>query len=101
MRAEPDIVCDDERISSVCKALSNPVRLQIVRYIHGHPGCIGNQILLNLPGLSRAQSTLSQHLKILCKAGLIESEPDGPATTYMLSAECVIWLRAQLGELEG
>lgn len=86
MRAEPDIVCDDERISSVCKALSNPVRLQIVRYIHGHPGCIGNQILLNLPGLSRAQSTLSQHLKILCKAGLIESEPDGPATTYMLSA---------------
>lgn len=100
MKAEPDIR-DDERILSVCKALSNPVRLQIVRYIQRHPGCIGNQILLNLPGLPRAQSTLSQHLKILCRAGLIDPEPDGPATTYTLSADCVIWLQAQLGELGG
>jgi DNA-binding transcriptional ArsR family regulator len=100
MKAEPDRR-DDERISNVCKALSNPVRLQIVRYVHDHPRCIGNQILLNLPGTTKAQSTLSQHLKILCKAGLIEAEPDGPATTYTLSAECLVWLRSRLVELEG
>jgi DNA-binding transcriptional ArsR family regulator len=99
MGTEPDRRADD-RISVMCKALASPVRLQIVRYIREHPGCIGNQILLNLPGAPRAQSTLSQHLKILCRAGLIEPEPDGPATTYMLSHECLEWLRAQIGELE-
>lgn len=99
MEAEPDIRADT-RISAMCKALASPVRLQIVRYIRHHPGCIGNQILLNLPGAPRAQSTLSQHLRILCAAGLIEPEPDGPATTYTLSHECLEWLRNQLGELE-
>jgi DNA-binding transcriptional ArsR family regulator len=92
---------DTVRISMVCKALASPVRVQIVCYIQQHPGCIGNQILLNLPhDAVRAQSTLSQHLKILCRAGLIEAEPDGPATTYLLSQTCLEWLRTRLGELE-
>jgi DNA-binding transcriptional ArsR family regulator len=98
--ADPDID-NDERLYALCKALGNPVRLQIVRYIGRHPGCIGNQILLNLPGdAHRAQSTLSQHLKILCGAGLVEAEPDGPATTYSLSCDCLVWLREQIGELQ-
>lgn len=91
---------EDLRISTVCKALGNPLRLQIVRYIQQHPGCIGNQILLNLPGANRAQSTLSQHLKILRDAGVIDAEPDGPATTYSLSPLGVAWLCEQLGALE-
>jgi DNA-binding transcriptional ArsR family regulator len=105
MKAEPDLEhisseVEDERLYNICKALANPVRLQIVRYIRNHPGCIGNQIMLNLPdGSLRAQSTLSQHLKILCSAGLLEAEPDGPATTYTLSQECLAWLRDRLGEL--
>lgn len=98
MKADPDI-CADVRLSEICKALANPVRLQIVRYIRCHPGCSGNQILLNLPD-ARAQSTLSQHLKILCSAGLLDAEPDGPATTYILSRSCLEWLRGQIGELE-
>jgi DNA-binding transcriptional ArsR family regulator len=107
MKAEPDrqhAEADrytDERISHVCKALANPVRLQIVRYIHDHPRCIGNQILLNLPGAPKAQSTLSQHIRILCRAGLITAEPDGQATTYTLSPECLKWLRNQLVDLAG
>jgi DNA-binding transcriptional ArsR family regulator len=92
---------EDERLADICRALGNPVRLKIIRYIHDHPGCIGNQILLNLPDdLSRAQSTLSQHLKILCHAGLIEAEPDGHAVMYTLSQQCVIWLRQHLQGLE-
>ncbi|MDZ4720951.1 MAG: helix-turn-helix domain-containing protein [Roseiflexaceae bacterium] len=100
MKADPDL-CEDVRLSEICKALANPVRLQIVRYIRSHPGCTGNQILLNLPDdVARAQSTLSQHLKILCSVGLLSAEPDGPATTYLLSRGCLEWLRGRLGELE-
>jgi DNA-binding transcriptional ArsR family regulator len=91
---------DDERLYRMLKALGNPVRLQIVRFVQQRPRCIGNDILLHLPDeMARAQSTLSQHLKVLCSAGLLESECDGPATCYAINHECVGWLREQLADL--
>src|SRR6185436_9766052 len=91
---------DDERIYRMLKALGNPVRLQIVRFVQRRPRCIGNEILLHLPeDMARAQSTLSQHLKILRDAGLIEAECDGPATCYAINQECLNWLREQLAAL--
>ena len=91
---------DDQRFYLILKALGNPVRLQIVRYVHEHPRCIGNQILLQLPDdVARAQSTLSQHLKILRDAGVIEAECDGAAICYMLNQHSLDWLREQLIDL--
>jgi DNA-binding transcriptional ArsR family regulator len=87
----------DERLYRMCKAIGNPVRLKILRYVQQHPRCIGNEILLHLPqDLARAQSTLSQHLKILCSAGLLEAECDGPATCYAISRADWAWLCEQL-----
>jgi DNA-binding transcriptional ArsR family regulator len=91
---------NDQRLYLILKALGNPVRLQIVRYVQEHPRCIGNQILLQLPDdVARAQSTLSQHLKILRDAGLIEAECDGAATCYMLNQHSLGWLHEQLIDL--
>jgi DNA-binding transcriptional ArsR family regulator len=91
---------DDQRLYLILKALGNPVRLQIVRYVQEHPRCIGNQIQLQLPNdVARAQSTLSQHLKILRDAGVIEAECDGAATCYMLNPRSLDWLREQLIDL--
>src|SRR5512145_3265356 len=91
---------NDERLYFILKALGNPVRLQIVRFVQQNQRCIGNDILLHLPrNVARAQSTLSQHLKILCSAGLIEAEYDGPATCYTVNQECLNWLREQLIDL--
>ena len=91
---------DDERLYRMLKALGNPVRLEIMRFVLLHPRCIGNEILLHLPaGMARAQSTLSQHLKILCSAGLLEAECDGPATCYAVDQERMGWLREQLAGL--
>ena len=91
---------DDERLYRTLKALGNPVRLQIVRFVHQHPRCIGNEILLHLPdNVARAQSTLSQHLKILRHVGLLDAECDGPATCYVLNQESVDWLREQIADL--
>jgi DNA-binding transcriptional ArsR family regulator len=91
---------DDQRLYHILKALGNPVRLQIVRFVQRHPRCIGNQIQLQLPDdVTRAQSTLSQHLKILRDAGVIEAECDGAAICYVLNQECFDWLREQVTDL--
>ena len=91
---------DDQRLYLILKALGNPVRLQIVRFIHEHPRCIGNQIQLQMPDdVARAQSTLSQHIKILRDAGVIEAECDGAAMCYMLNHGSLDWLREQLIDL--
>lgn len=90
----------DDHMWHLCKALGNPVRIEILRYIQRHPGCIGNQIMLQLPmSCARAQSTLSQHLKVLRDAQLLEAENDGPATTYTVNEDRLRWLRERLGEL--
>ena len=91
---------DDQRLYHILKALGNPVRLQIVRFVQMHPRCIGNQIQLQLPNdVARAQSTLSQHLKILRDAGVIEAECDGTAICYVLNPHIFDWLREQLIDL--
>ena len=91
---------NDQRLYLILKALGNPVRLQIVRYVQEHPRCIGNQIQLQLPNdVARAQSTLSQHLKILRDAGLIEAECDGAAICYRLNQRSLDWLHEQLIDL--
>jgi len=94
--------CDqnDQRLYMILKALGNPVRLQIVRFVQRHPRCIGNQIQMQLPeDVARAQSTLSQHLKILRDAGLIKARGDGAATCYVVDDESLAWLREQLAEM--
>ena len=91
---------DDQRLYQILKALGNPVRLQIVRFVQSHPHCIGNQIQLQLPDeVARAQSTLSQHLKILRDAGLIEANCDGSATCYVVNSESLDWVSAQLANM--
>ncbi len=91
---------DDDRLIAACRALAHPVRLAIVRYVQRHPRCIGNQIQLHLPAqLARAQSTLSQHLKILCAAGLLYAEAEGPAICYVLNQAQFDWLCQQISAL--
>ena len=43
-----------------------------------------------------AQSTVSQHLKVLREAGLIRGEIEGPATCYCVNPEGVRWLKEQI-----
>jgi DNA-binding transcriptional ArsR family regulator len=92
----------DRDLALLCKALGNPVRVSILRYVLHHPDCIGNQILLHLPSDGpHAQSTLSQHLRQLRDAGLLEAYADGAATCYRVNAERISWLRQQLDGIAG
>lgn len=85
----------------MCKALSNRARVQILHYVLSHPKCIGNEILLHMPEDGpHAQSTLSQHLRVLREAGLLHAEGDGPAVCYQVNRDCLAWLQRQLMYLE-
>lgn len=72
----------DIEIAELAKALAHPARLRIVRLLLATPGCIGGDIV-NAVGL--AQSTVSEHLRILKAAGVISGEISGPRTCYALN----------------
>jgi ArsR family transcriptional regulator len=84
---------DQKRLARMLKALGNPVRFQIIEYLAANQVCITNDIVQVLP---LAQSTVSQHLKVLREAGLIRGEISGPATCYCLDPENIRWLKDQI-----
>ncbi len=86
---------EKERLAKMLKALGNPIRFQIVEFLGRNQTCITNDIVHNTP---LAQSTVSQHLKVLSEAGLIQGTIEGPATCYCLNAESFQWLKEQIGD---
>jgi DNA-binding transcriptional ArsR family regulator len=87
---------DEERLVQMFKALGNPVRFEIMKYLVTHPGCITGDIVEYLP---IAQATVSQHLKVLRQAGWIEGTVDGTAVSYCLNEVNITWFREQVGEI--
>lgn len=71
----------DEELAMLAKALAHPARVQILRILAMRPGCVCGDIVSQLP---LAQSTVSEHLRILKAAGLIDGEVDGPRVCYCL-----------------
>ncbi len=84
---------DSERLSAMLKALSNPVRLEIVQILSdsGDASCVD---FTRHAGL--AQSTVSEHLKVLKDAGLIKQCGPGPRSGYCIDKEGLIWMKQAL-----
>lgn len=99
-KVDAESVCSDHELAQLCKALGNPVRVAVLRYVLLHPDCIGNEILLHLPDYGpHAQSTLSQHLRQLREVGLLEAYSDGAAVCYRVNSERIAWLCDELEAL--
>lgn len=86
----------DEELALLCKAVGNPARVQILRLLARRDGCVCGDIVDELP---LAQSTVSQHLKVLKEAGIIRGEIDGPRVCYCLEPAALRRLRALIGSL--
>jgi ArsR family transcriptional regulator len=95
-RKTVDLSPEDLRLTALFRALGNPVRYRLVRYMAEHPQCITGE-LAGFAGL--AQSTASQHLKVLRDAGIVCGEIDGPATCYCLDLATLGWLCRRVGEV--
>ena len=95
IRAKIPVVSSDKlRLAKMLKALGNPIRFQIVETLAERQMCITSEIVETTP---LAQSTVSQHLKVLKEAGLILGEIEGPATCYCLNPVNIRWLKDQIG----
>jgi len=75
------------------KALGHPVRLAIVRALAEQSACCCGDVCSRLP---LAQSTVSQHLKVLKDAGLVSFQRDGVRSSYVLNPAAFAELRADL-----
>ena len=80
-----------DQIVSIAKALAHPARLRIIEFLLSKPGCIGGDIVDQV-GL--AQSTVSEHLRILKEAGLVQGEIDYPRVCYSLDPAALDPMRA-------
>src|SRR5512132_4182545 len=86
----------DEELGLLCKAVGPPARVQILRLLVRRDSCICGDIVDELP---LAQSTVSQHLKVLKDAGLIRGEIDGPRVCYCIEPRALRRLKALVGSL--
>ena len=73
----------EQELAEFAKAMSHPARIAILNVLAQRNECICGDIVDVLP---LAQSTVSQHLKELKQAGLIEGTVDGPRSCY-----CINW----------
>lgn len=82
-----------EDIAAIAKALAHPARVQIVHMLLEREDCIGCDIVDEV-GL--AQSTVSEHLRILKAAGIITGRIERPRVCYSLNPERLAPLAALL-----
>ncbi len=94
---KPDHSDTDAQMSVVAKALGHPARLKILRLLARTPGCIGGEIV---DAVGLAQSTVSEHLRILKAAGVIEGQIDPPRVCYSLAPNALAPLAGMLHDLE-
>lgn len=86
----------DDDLAALAKAVGHPARVQILRLLTRKNACVCGDIVDELP---LAQSTVSQHLKVLKEAGLIRGEVDGPRICYCIEPRALRRLRALVGGL--
>lgn len=86
----------DSELAALAKAIGHPARIQILRILTHRSTCICSDIVEELP---LAQSTVSQHLKVLKEAGLIRGEVDGARVCYCIEPAALRRLKALVAAL--
>ena len=71
-------------LAQFAKAIAHPARIQILEHLALRNTCFCGDIVKELP---LSQSTVSQHLKALKEAGLINGEVEAPAICYCINAD--------------
>ncbi len=95
--ADEDVeVPDDGTLAQLAKALGHPARIRILRLLASRETCITGDVVAELP---LAQSTVSEHLRILRDAGLVQATPVGTRSAYCISATGVALLKRGVAEL--
>lgn len=91
MNALPEISRSRQALAGQLAALGHPARIAIVQELAFRDACCCKDVVERL---DLAQSTVSQHLRVLVDAGLVLYEPARPRSRYSLDREAI----ARLGE---
>jgi ArsR family transcriptional regulator len=81
----------DEELAKLAKAIGHPARVRIMRMLSRKEARVCSQIVGELP---LAQSTVSEHLRILKDAGLVRSSQDGSRVGYCTNFDTLRKLKA-------
>lgn len=84
------------KLASMMKALAHPARIAIIQYLIKTNACICGDLVAEL-GL--AQPTISQHLKELKTAGLIQGTIEGTSVCYCIDPKTWALYQKELGVL--
>jgi DNA-binding transcriptional ArsR family regulator len=87
---------EQNRLAIMLKALAHPARIAILQYIIKANACICGDLVSEL-GL--AQATISQHLKELKNAGLIQGTIEGVSVCYCIEPKAWARLQEEIGGL--
>jgi len=86
---------DDIRFVKICKAMGNPVRFRIVEELGRYEPCMcGNVVAKTV----LAQSTVSQHLKVLRDAGIVRGYEEGSSVCYCLDRDGLAWFKQRVAD---
>jgi len=86
----------DAELAAFAKAVGHPARVQILRLLANRSTCVCGDLVDALP---LAQSTVSQHLKVLKAAGLVQGTIDGPRVCYCIRPEMLRRLKVLVAAL--
>lgn len=81
----------DEELAVFAKAMAHPIRVRIVRMLSRREARVCSEIVNELP---LAQSTVSEHLRILKEAGLVRSSSNGTKVGYCIEASALRRMKA-------
>lgn len=84
MNKNRDYTADNEQLARFAKALGHPARITIMNFLANQESCFFGDIHDELP---IAKATVSQHLKELKDAGLIQGEIEPPKVRYCVNKE--------------
>jgi DNA-binding transcriptional ArsR family regulator len=96
LKPPPTLTEAQQRLVTLAKALGNPARVAILAELSQRRSCVCGELVDVLP---HAQATVSQHLKVLKEAGLVQGKVDGPRSCYCLDADGLVQARAALNDL--
>lgn len=97
LAAPVDGAAADDELAAFARALAHPARVRILRMLAKKEARLCSHIVDELP---LAQSTVSEHLRILRSAGLIQANENGPRVSYCIVPSALKRLKALLGGVQ-
>lgn len=99
MNLSPSDLCphaSPRQVAAGFAALSHPARIEILRHLAREESCCCGDVVQQL---DLAQSTVSQHLKVLVEAGLVSFEPDRRRSRYRIDRDALSTLSQSVAAL--